>query len=89
MTTYKQRDYDMVSSVIKAEVDHVGELHAAHVASQSQAIARLSSTRRIMLSFIDQFEADNPRFNKARFRKACGFEVPNNLLPKGRTHREQ
>lgn len=73
----------MVASIIQAEVDHVGALHAAHTINQQQALARLASARRIMLSFSDKFAEDNPRFNRARFRRLCGFESSHNLLPKG------
>lgn len=55
-----RKDYEKIAAVIKGMPDHAATLRAQKASCAS--------------SFADMLAADNPRFDRERFLKACGLE---------------
>lgn len=64
-----RKDYDMLASAIRETSSLVipGGPHRMHADSALVNLANRLS---------DQFEEENPRFDRARFLEACGFPMP-------------
>ncbi len=59
--TLEHRHFSFIAATIKAMPDHAPSLR--------------SSKRSVALSFADACAGTNPRFDRARFLRACGAEV--------------
>lgn len=61
-----RKDYELIAEAIKEEVLRWGGLTTVAEVQMASAIAS---------RIADALKRDNPRFDKARFMRACGFEV--------------
>lgn len=60
-----RKDYEEVTAAIKREVEAWGSMTTNEERLMAKAIA---------LRLSDVFAFNNPRFDRARFMKACGFD---------------
>lgn len=58
---FTRRHFDFVAATLRHELEHVA-------CGEDQR----DMARSIALAFADGFESSNPRFDRARFLKACG-----------------
>lgn len=60
-----RKDYEQVAGAIRRELDESGLLKGEQEYHRMQRLAQ---------RLADMFAFDNPRFDRARFMRACGFD---------------
>lgn len=66
--TMTKKDYEAIARTVRGSLEAISATELPHTASVREAIKHTA----VDLSRI--FAADNPRFDRARFLKACGVE---------------
>lgn len=61
-----RRDYERTAELFRTQVD------TAAIGFDDNATGAL---RRLAEGFATEYKTDNPRFDRVRFLKACGFEM--------------
>ena len=72
-----RKDYEIIAAVFKAFVTadnaNIAHIHSAGLEPESEDWMRAGRTLLIADRMASALEQDNPRFNRATFKKACGI----------------
>jgi hypothetical protein len=68
-----RKHFEAVAACIKASVDEETRLYATKRTDDAQHAAAWEALRELTRNLSDQFAGFNPRFDRERFDKACGF----------------
>lgn len=74
MARWSQKDYELVASAIKTEVEHVRRESGDHITSDGQYHYGLTLLECLAGRFADHYGNDNERFDRERFMVAAGLE---------------
>jgi hypothetical protein len=68
--TWTKGTFEMVAKVLRERIEDAQDIHTA----EASMYPRIACVTEIARHFANEFTASNPRFDRARFLKACGLE---------------
>ena len=72
-----RKDYELIAAVFKAFVDadnaNITHIRSAGLEPEEKDWTRFARTLLVADRMASALEQDNPRFNRATFKKACGI----------------
>lgn len=71
----ERKHFETVAACIKASVDEENRLYNAKRVGDAEHAAAWEALRELTRNLSDAFAGFNPRFDRGRFDKACGFSL--------------
>ena len=70
-----RKHFEAVAACIKASVNEENRLYESKRIGEAEHAATWEALRELTRNLSDQFAGFNPRFDRERFDKACGFQL--------------